>query len=356
MMGRKRKSLVIRADASAFMGTGHLMRCLALGQAWKDQGGQVVFVTACESETLQQRLLDEGFQVVRLKQTYPDPSDWERTSQVLAEHPSAWVVVDGYHFDTNYQLRIKEAGHPLLVIDDMAHLNHYYADIVLNQNLHAKDLRYSCEPYTRLLLGTKYVLLRREFLKWRDWKREIPKVAKKVLVTLGGTDPDNVTLKVIQALQQVDLDNLEAVVIVGGANPHLKELRCAAQDSRIPVRLETNVANMPEWMAWADMAVSAGGSTCWELAFMGVPSLLLVLAENQYPIAEELDHARAAVNLGWYTDLSSAEIVQALTQLLLEEKQRAGMVERAQKLVDGNGVFNTLKELNNYRLSVGGSI
>ena len=92
-------------------------------------------------------------------------------------------MLDGYHFRPSYQLRVKDSGHPLLVIDDMAHLDHYYADVVLNQNIHAEQLDYSCEPYARMLLGSRYVLLRREFWPWREWQREIPQVAHKVLVT-----------------------------------------------------------------------------------------------------------------------------------------------------------------------------
>jgi UDP-2,4-diacetamido-2,4,6-trideoxy-beta-L-altropyranose hydrolase len=338
-------TLIVRADASAQIGTGHLMRCLALAQAWQDRGGQAILIMACESDTLQRRLVDEGFQVTILERSYPDPDDWEHTSRVLAMHPGAWVVLDGYHFDSDYQLQVKEAGHRLLVIDDMAHLDHYCADIVLNQNLHAEDLRYSCESYTRLLLGTKYVLLRREFLRWRGWKREIPEVARKVLITLGGGDPDNVTLRVIQALQQMEVDELEAMVVVGGSNPHYEQLQSTVRNSRLSIRLESNVTNMPDLMAWADVAVSAGGSTSWELAFMGLPSLTLILADNQWPVAERLNMDGMAVNLGWYGNLPSAEIAQTVTRLLAAGGIRAQMARRGRELVDGEGVRRVLDSL-----------
>lgn len=351
--------LLVRVDGSVRIGSGHVMRCLALAQAWQERGGQVLFALGVSVPSLEDRLRTESMEVINLEldeKSLGGPEDARRLLVLAKEHHTAWVVLDGYHFGPKYQRAIKEAGFKLLVVDDMAHHEHYYADIVLNQNLHAKDLRYSCEPYTRLLLGTKYVLLRREFWKWRGWKREIPEVARKALVTLGGADPDNVTLKVIHALQQVDVDGLEAVVVAGGMNPHLEELRRATQASRIPVRFKSNVSNMAELMAWADVAVATGGSTCWELAFMGVPSLLLVLAENQRRIAEEIGRVGAAVNLGWHTDLSFAEIVEALTRFLLEERLRAGMAKCAQKLVDGNGVFATFKELSSHRPSVGGTV
>lgn len=344
------KTLIIRADANAQIGTGHLMRCLALGQAWKDSGGEKVFITACDNKGLLERLYEEGFRVHLLDKAYPDPHDWEVTKEVLHDNPGAWVALDGYHFDSTYQRQIKEAGHPLLVIDDMAHLEHYYADIVLNQNLHAEQLHYSCEPYTRLLLGTRYVLLRREFLKWQGWKREIPEVAQKVLVTLGGADPDNVTLKVIQALQQVHVDRLETVVVVGPSNPHYEELQAAASDSRIPIQLEYNVTNMPELMAWADVAVSSASSTVWELMFVGVPVLVLILAENQRYLAKWVEIRGVARNLGWHEDVSLDRMVQAMTQLLRETRTRIEMSQRDREIIDGEGTARVVMHLRGSKI------
>jgi len=339
------KNLIIRADADTHMGTGHVMRCIALAQAWQDSGGQVFFITACESDGLLQRLSNEGFQVVTLGQSYPDPADWEATSQVLGAHPDAWVVLDGYHFDEAYQKQVKKAGHRLLVIDDMAHLEHYCADIVLNQNLHAEQLNYSCEPYTQLLLGTQYAVLRREFLKWRNWKREIPEVARKVLVTLGGGDPDNVTFKVIRAINRLELEDLEVKVVIGPSNPHMASLKEAVHHSPFTIHLLASVENMAELMAWADVAISGGGSTCWEMAFMGLPNLVVVLADNQWPVAEQLDTAGAAVNLGWFENLSSSQIVQTLARLLKSSDRWAEMAQRGRGVVDGEGNARILTRL-----------
>jgi len=351
------KTLLIRADTGKHIGTGHVMRCLALAQAWQDRGGHAIFAMATEVPALEARLRSEGMEIVHLS-TKPGSVDDARQTADLAQHREAvWIIVDGYHFDAEYQRIIKDAGLHLLFIDDYGHAAYYRADIVLNQNIHAHEGLYlNRAPYTQLLLGTRYVLLRREFLKWRGWERKIPKVARKVLITMGGVDSENVTLKVIGALEQVHIDELEAVVVVGGGNPHSEALESAIRNLRVSIRLERNVKNMPELMTWADLAISGGGTTCWELAFMGVPNLIVILAENQRPIAEGLDRAGVAVNSGWYTDLSSAEITRTLTHLLVEEKQRARMSQRARELVDGKGVLNTLRKLGRYRLSVGESI
>jgi len=344
MMG---KTLLIRADAGIHIGTGHIMRCLALAQAWQDNGGNVIFVMATKSQSLEARIREEGMEISYLTTSKPGSTEDAHELIELAQSKGAdWIVVDGYHFNADYQRKIKDAGLRLLFIDDYGHAEYYWADIVLNQNLHAHEGLYANRaPYTKLLLGTRYVLLRREFLKWRNWKREIPKVARKVLVTMGGVDPENVTLKVIQVLKEVRVDGLEATIVVGSSNPHYDELKRAVQNSKVSMRLEKAVKNMPELMAWADVAISAGGTTCWELAFMGVPTLVMILAKNQQPIAEELNRIKAAINLGWHTDISSNKIVQILVNLLVGEKKRAEISERARKLVDGYGVFNIIQIL-----------
>jgi spore coat polysaccharide biosynthesis predicted glycosyltransferase SpsG len=107
------------------------------------------------------------------------------------------------------------------------------------------------------LLGTKYALLRREFWQWQDWERAINPIARKLLVTFGGSDPDNVTLKVIQALEWLNRDDLEVIVVIGGSNPHYEILQKEATDSSLAISLQQNVSNMPELMAWADLAILA---------------------------------------------------------------------------------------------------
>jgi UDP-2,4-diacetamido-2,4,6-trideoxy-beta-L-altropyranose hydrolase len=345
-MGNWVNPLLIRTDASVQIGTGHLMRCLALSQAWQDAGGKVVFLMATKAPALEARLQSEGMKIVHLSVQPGSIDDAIQTSCYAHQVEADWIVVDGYHFGTNYQRIIKNQKCRLLLIDDLGNFEYCYADLILNQNIYAHEELYgNREPYTQLLLGTRYALLRREFLKWRGWRREIPEVARKVLVTMGGSDPDNVTLKVIQALQQVDVDGLEAIVVVGGSNPHYEELQSVAQKSRFPIRLESNVTQMPELMTWADVAISAGGSTCWELAFMGVPALVTILASNQYPIAESLNAIGCAVNLGWYEDVSPTETAQALTQLLRAPGTRAEMSKHGRQLVDGDGVDRALMHI-----------
>lgn len=330
--------ILFRSDASTQIGTGHIMRCLALAQAAQDADITVHFASASLPDGLATRLTDDGMVLHQVEVLPGSHSDAMYTVALAQDLGAAWIVVDGYHFGAAYQRLIKDAGLKLLAIDDYSHAESYAADLVLNQNSYADLLLYpSCEPYTRLLLGSRYTLLRREFLRWCDCSREISTEARNILLTMGGSDPENITLKVFEALEQVDLQGKEVVVVVGASNPHFQVLEAIADRSIFDMRLLHNVTNMPEVMAWADVAVTSGGSTCWELAFMGVPSLILVLADNQVSIAEDLDRRGVSKNLGDAHATTSIQIRDALSGLLSNVKELRQMGALGRQLIDGYG-------------------
>jgi spore coat polysaccharide biosynthesis predicted glycosyltransferase SpsG len=214
----------------------------------------------------------------------------------------------------------------------------FLADLLLNQNISANESLYSNRHAdTRLLLGTRYALLRREFWKWRGWKRNVPDVATNILVTLGGSDPDNVTRQILQSLLPLKTPGLRVKAVIGAANPHGQSLRDLADSSLGRFELIGNTSEMPELMAWADLAVAAGGSTCWELALMGLPMVLLVLADNQRAIAAGLEREGAAIDLGWHNLLESVHMTKVLGDLLNDPIRRRLMSDLGRKLVDGCG-------------------
>ena len=338
--------LLIRADGDAKIGAGHVMRCLALGQAWQDAGGQVVFAMAGKTPGLETRIKQEKMEIVKLAVDPGCPDDARQTVHLAHEQQADWLVLDGYLFGADYQRSIKDSGLQFLVIDDYGHATHYYADLVLNQNIHAQAGIYkSKESDTRLLLGTDYALLRREFRLWRGWKRQHPETAAKILITLGGSDSENVTEKVLQSLGSMQQEGLEITVVVGAANPNYERLEASAGNLPHHVRLTVNAANMPELMAEADLAISAGGSTCWELAYMGLPAITIILSEDQRPIAEKLGELRVVMNLGWYENLIPGQIGQAAEDLGASMATRTAMSERGQELVDGKGGFRVVQAM-----------
>ncbi len=340
-------NLYIRADADSKIGIGHIMRCIALAQAWQNRGGNVTFISRCKSIPLKQKIQEEGFNLVPLDGVCPDPTDLKSILEVLKENQTVntenWFVLDGYHFTPYYQKAIHDTGMQLLVIDDMNHLIHYHADIIINQNSHARELTYNCAEDTILLKGASYVFLRREFLKYRSFKRQIPECAKNILVSLGGADPDNVTKKVIQALNLLSSKlQMEINIVVGPANLHKEQIKSALESTGLNYNLLVNPSDMVDLMADADLAISAGGGTYWELAYMGVPSIMIILAENQKAGAEELGKARIVLNLGWHNSLSIESLAQAIFSTAISAQARLDMIQKGRDLIDGNGAAVTI--------------
>jgi UDP-2,4-diacetamido-2,4,6-trideoxy-beta-L-altropyranose hydrolase len=348
-MATNAKRLLVRADASTQIGVGHVMRCLALCQAWQDLGGEAGFAAAQMPAGLEDRLKEERLILHPLEVVGGTLEDGQLTVKLARSWEAEWVVLDGYQFSGCFQRLLKDAGLRLLVIDDYGHAEHCWADVVLNQNLHAREGLYrKREPRVRLLLGPRYAMLRREFWKWSSWPRTIPEVAGKLLVTLGGSDPDNGTLKVVRALAELGAEQLETVVVVGGSNPHLSALRDAVAALALPIRVATDVTDMAELMAWADLAVAGAGSTSWELAFMGLPALVLILADNQADVAAGLAAHGVARDLGWHTTLDIPTLADAIGNLVRDRAGRQMLSERGRQLVDGQGgqrVIQALREM-----------
>ncbi len=230
----------------------------------------------------------------------------------------------------------------------MAHQPEYHADILLNQNIHAQSLHYSCNPDTLCLLGPQYVLLRKEFLKEKATKREVPETAKHILLTLGGTDPENITLTVIQALKYIKRTNLEVKIVLGPANSNHENIE--GELCRLPSDFQvlSSVTDMPSIMAWADMAISAGGSTCWELMFVGVPFLVIILSENQVGIANGLEEAGAAVNCGWHYTLTKEGFAEIFVNLIKNRKWRKALSKEGGQMLDGFGSERVMKCMRNH--------
>jgi len=336
--------LVIRVDASVEIGTGHVTRCLALAQAWQDAGGRTVFAVAESPSAIRARLSLESLEVVDLSCTPGTAEDASLTVALAQERRSRWIAVDGYRFGSDYQRDLKAAGSRVLFIDDYGHAPPYSANVILNQNVSASaELYADREPQTRLLLGPHYCLLRHEFAAWRDWKREVSPLCHRVLVMMGGSDPENLTARVIEALCQAGLD-LQATVVAGGSNPHFPALQNAAAHSGLKITLLQDVANVAELMAAADVAVSAAGSTCWELCLLGLPALLLDVAANQTALAKELDRSGCAIHVGDRT-VSANKIAKELQRLCGAHELRHSLSRRSRELVDGKGAARVVSFL-----------
>jgi UDP-2,4-diacetamido-2,4,6-trideoxy-beta-L-altropyranose hydrolase len=329
-------TLVIRADANTGIGIGHVMRCLALAQAWQDAGGRVVFALAIGIEDVGGRLRSEGMETASISAQPGSAEDAARTAELCQRRGATWLVLDGFHFAQPYRDQVG-GGIRLLLFDDHGEFGPYRCDVVLNTNPYASVEMYpDRDEKVCFLLGPQYALLRREFLSEHQDKAGVPEQAGRILVTFGGADANNVTLLVLEALARLQDLKLETVIVVGASSPHLSTLETAARNYP-GMRVVFNPDNMPRLMARAELAISAGGGTCYELAFLQVPMFLLTIAQNHERTVETWGKCKAAIDAEWFDRWESQPLAAKLRQVISNKFLRKELADNAAALVDGRG-------------------
>lgn len=353
--------LVLRADADNTIGAGHLMRCLALAQEWQTRGGTAVFVSRCLIQSLRERLLNGGFGLVHVERPWPDPSDLELTvsaayaqdNNIRAHGAAVWVALDGYHFDVEYHRALKSVGLKLLVVDNTALLPSYHADIILNEDLEADQLSYPTESETTLLLGSRFVLLREEFLAWRGWTRDIPPMAGKILVTLGGGSQYMLLHAVLRALGSVDLARLHVKVVAGREDSSRAELHEAVSACPHRVDLLTDVRDMSRLMAWADAAICGAGSTLWELGFMKLPAVVLKTGMDQELMMRALERMGLCLTARSEIETPSESLLAGLINTLVGDRSlRSALSRKMAEQVDGLGATRVVEAMHSHNCAV----
>jgi UDP-2,4-diacetamido-2,4,6-trideoxy-beta-L-altropyranose hydrolase len=333
-------SLLIRADANNAIGAGHVMRCLALAQAGQDAGGQAIFVFAEMPSLLEQRLHSEGFEVARISQTPASLADAEATIEIARKQGVAWVIVDGDRFDVAYIDRVRSAGLRLLLVDDFAKRDSFPADVVLNPNMGAEEALYRERGFPgRLCLGEPYVLLRREFLSHQA-SRICPAKACRVLVTLGGSDPEQLSFRIVEALTRVSGFEITVVAGPGHANPEALQLLVSQN-----VRVLLNPLDMREVMERTDIAIIAAGGTLWELLYMGCAVLSYARNPVQAQVIADLAQSGAVRDMGATKDLDERAMVDAVVTVAESKTLRENMARMGRQIIDGFGCSRVLHVL-----------
>jgi spore coat polysaccharide biosynthesis predicted glycosyltransferase SpsG len=270
--------------------------------------------------------------------------DANATARMATLRTAAWTVLDGYRFGVSFQRRLIREGLRLAVIDDQGKRPADGVGFVLNQNLHARSSMYTrCGRGPPLLLGPRFALLRREFREAVGRTKEISNVATRILVTLGGSAHGKLLFKIVEAVAHAGIGRLEVVVASPGP-PVIHELRRAVESSRDGIELRAAHDDLPRAMNWADIAISGGGSTCWELSYSGTPMMVFPLAKNQVPIARSIESAGAGVDVGSPTHRTVRHFGSRFAGLCLDPERRRRMSRIGRTLVDGKGASRVVRE------------
>jgi UDP-2,4-diacetamido-2,4,6-trideoxy-beta-L-altropyranose hydrolase len=335
-------ALIVRSDGGPAIGGGHVMRCLALAQAWSEAGGRVGFCAGALSPSLRRRLVRESFDVIDIGAAAGSDADADATLAAAARLGASVAVVDGYHLPAEYRQKLRQGGLKGAAIDDNGEIETYVDDLVVNQNHHATPKIYRRRAdYTRLLLGTEYALLRREFTGWSGPPRVFPPHPREILITFGAADPQNVTDRVVAAIPRPVLSTTRLSVVIGGSNPHAEAI--AERAGRLPGCrvLHDPGEDMPSLMAAADLAICGGGSTMWEMAFMGTPFVPVIIADNQRL------GVQAMVRDG-YSGVEATTVehdIAAIVRDLDDARRRQTLSLVGRRLVDGKGAERVCEAL-----------
>jgi UDP-2,4-diacetamido-2,4,6-trideoxy-beta-L-altropyranose hydrolase len=329
------KRALIRVDATPAIGTGHLMRMVALGQTLSDHGYDVHFATLVTSSEASRPVTTGNFTLHRLPEQAAIGSvdDVMQLRALATRLAPDWVVLDGNDFDLPYQRTLKADGLRVMSVDDLAR-GHFVSDIVLNQNYGAERVAYSTAPGTRTLLGTRYVLLRREFREADPANRRPNEPPVNVLVSLGTSAVGQSAVRVLIAgLSEMSAPGLCFRVVVGGMDAEAEELRArsANPDGFEVVR---HADHMAKEMSWADVAITSGGSTVWELMYMRVPFLAVALNEPQLEFLSLLQQDGLCVSLGSHRALEPAMLQRTVVSFLTQKALRDRLLSSSRGLVD----------------------
>lgn len=350
-------NIVFRVDASVYIGSGHVMRCVTLAEELKNRGANVIFVCREYSGNMIEYIREKnipsfGFPLLKPVDTNQEETfdvwlDIEETKKIILNsfQKVHLLIVDHYSLDYKWEKEMRPFVNKIMVIDDLANRNHD-CDLLLDQNFYLENNRYTglINKDCQQLLGPKYSLLRSEFAKAK--RKQLPKNGRirNILVFFGGSDVNNETCKVLEALRKADRGDIKVDVVIGKSNPHQKEIREIIRD--MPnTDLSIQVDNIHEYIERADFSIGAGGSTTWERCCLGLPSLVISIADNQTKVAKDVALKGAQIWLGESKEVTISSLVCHINCLYDSPLLLSHISSTALKLVDGKGVSRVARVL-----------
>jgi UDP-2,4-diacetamido-2,4,6-trideoxy-beta-L-altropyranose hydrolase len=328
-----KQKVVFRADGNSSIGLGHLLRLVALADMLKNDI-LVCFAIQKPTKSVIALIQNTCSEIISL----PEETDYLKEANSLIHNHldgNEIVVLDGYHFKSEYQKLLATKCKKLVYVDDL-HSWHQHAHCIINHALGVSPKDYSAESYTQFYLGLNYALLRKEFFNFKFAKRNVKQI-KKVFVSMGGTDIHNVTLKVIEALSTINfIENI--TVLVGSVNVrHTSVQNYLSSNSLTKFNLKQNLSaqELCDELNSCDLAICPASTTAIEACAIGIGLICGTTASNQNDILRGLDQNNCILNAGDLTQLSVQQI-RALVMDLSENTEPLVKMMLAQKeLIDG---------------------
>lgn len=355
--------VLFRVDAGIQIGSGHVMRCLTLANALKSQGARCEFICREHPGNLIEYLRSKGYVVHSLPICHDVDTDlahsaWLGSTQIqdanacapiLAKLNPKCLVVDHYALDARWERLMASHCGKLMVIDDLADRPHS-CDALLDQTFgrNSMDYKLLVPGHCNVMCGSKFALLRPEFAEFRSHslQRRAERQFKQVLVTMGGVDKDNVTCQALAALSTSSLPaDCEITVVMGPTAPWMTDVKQQAKSMPVHTNVLVGVSEMAKLMAKVDLAIGAAGATSWERCCLGVPTIMIPLAENQVKSCQRLSDAGAGLMLSAATEMR-VQLPQLIQKMIQEPAAMLAISEIARTITDGRGLERVLEAVD----------
>jgi UDP-2,4-diacetamido-2,4,6-trideoxy-beta-L-altropyranose hydrolase len=330
-----------RVDANQRIGTGHLIRCSLLAAKLQEAGVRVLFFLADSSPQYEDWLKRKGFEILWIKKKEEGNASFLSNKMRNYCNGTGILIIDSDHpsyYSAKFQQGIRADGFFLMMITFRSDAE-FFTDILHNQNLLALNQKYQVQPYTTCLLGPQYAILKDTFaeLQEKTKGKDLSQV-KKVLINFGGSDPAGQTIRTLKTIFSASFEELELIVVVGRLYNELSALKNLIQ--KYPannVRLFINTPEMPQLMAEADLAITSGGLTAWELACTHTPNFLIPNSEREYLSAVEMHRLGLCYFIGRGRELPAVELMKTLKFIVKDHLGRREKVNAFSGLVDAKG-------------------
>lgn len=339
-----KKNIIIRADGGTSIGMGHVVRCLALAEMLKND-----FVITFAIQNPADAVLKVIHQTTELLLHLPKTDNYETDAVNFAQFLTGdeIVILDGYHFKTDYQKVIKEKGCKLVVIDDL-HDWHQLADVIINHADGASEKDYSAETYTRFCLGLDYILLRKEFLN-TSFREEKIKTVSRFFISMGAADEQNNTSKFAEALLQID-EAKEIHLMLSAINPHIKKIEeTLLKDSRVKGHFNLSAQEIVDLLKKTDVVVCPASSISLESCAVGVGLISGYTAENQLGNLNGLAKHKTLINFGDINLLSMMDVKNKIEKLISYPTVFNELINNQIRMIDRKSperLLNVFKKLN----------